>query len=79
MATSTWHWFTDIELTLDRPRDERSVATALARVLPGMTGGLFELLGLLRPATVAAARDGMPSPAPGPYGLDFIHALGRQF
>jgi len=72
-------WFVDLELALDRPGDERSVAAALAGFLPGMEGSLFEPLGLLRPATVVASRDGTLSPARGPHGVDFIHALGRQF
>lgn len=72
-------WFVDLELALDRPGDERSVAAALAGLLPGIEGGLFEQLGLLRPSTVSVARDGTLSPARGPHGLDFIHALGRQF
>ena len=72
-------WSVDLELALDRPGDERSVAAALAGLLPGMEGGLFEQLGLLRPSTVVAARDGTLSRARGPHGVDFIHALGRQF
>jgi hypothetical protein len=72
-------WFVDVELALDRPGDERSVTAALTSVLPDMEGGLFEPLGLLRPSTVAATPDGTMSPARGPHGVDFIHALGRQF